>query len=64
MSSWSDEVQARVDTEIDFVDTAGLLLLQHIGLVLVVKEFDNGHPGVTVVDIVAEARGINNGQAN
>lgn len=64
VSSWPDKVQAGMDTEVDFVDTAGLLLLQHVGLVLVVEKFDNRHPGVTVVDIVAETRGINDGQTN
>lgn len=64
MASWPDEVQAGMDTEVDLVDTAGLLLLQHVRLVLVVEEFDDRHPRVAVVDIVAEARGINDGQAN
>lgn len=64
MASWPDEVQAGMDTEVDLVDTAGLLLLQHVRLVLVVEEFNDRHPRVAVVDIVAEARGINDGQAN
>lgn len=60
----SDEVQASVDTEIDLVGTAGLLLLKHVGLVLVVDELDNGHPRVPVVDVVTESGGVNNGQTN
>lgn len=64
MTSGPDEVQAGVDTEIDLVDTTGLLLLKHVGFVLVVKELDNGHPRVSVVDIIAEAGGINDGQAH
>lgn len=60
----ADEVQASMNTEIDLVISSGLLLLQHIGLVLVVKELDDGHPGIFVVDIVTEARGVDNGQAN
>lgn len=60
----ADEVQAGVDTEVDLVLAAGLLLLEHVGLVLVVEELDNGHPGVAVVDIVTEARGVNHGQAD
>lgn len=60
----ADEVQASVDTEVDLVISAGLLLLQHVGLVLVVKELDDWHPGVAVVDIVAEARGVDDGQAD
>jgi hypothetical protein len=60
----ADEVQAGVDAEIDLVLAAGLLLLEHIRLVLVVKELDNGHPRVPVVDIVAKARRVDHGQAN
>lgn len=60
----SNKVQAGVDTEIDFVDTAGLLFLQHVRLVLVVQKFDDRHPRVSVVDIVTKSGGINNGQAN
>lgn len=60
----SDEVQAGMDAHIDLVSTAGLLLLEHVGLVLVIQELDDGLPGVTVVDIVAEAGGIDDGQAN
>lgn len=64
VASGSDKVQAGVDTEIDLVGTARLLLLEHVRLMLVVQEFDDGHPRVAVVDIVAEARGINNSQTN
>lgn len=60
----SDEVQAGVNTHIDLVCAAGLLLLKHVRFVLVIKELDNWLPGVTVVDIVAEAGGINDGQAD
>jgi hypothetical protein len=44
MSTWSDKVKACVDTEIDLIGTPWLLLLQHVGFVLVVEEFDDGHP--------------------
>ena len=64
MSSGSDEVQACVDTEINLVHTARLLLLQHIRLMLVVQEFDDWHPGIAVVDIVSKARRINDGQTD
>lgn len=64
VACWTDEVQASVDTQVDLVISAGLLLLQHVGLVLVVEEFDDGHPRVSVVDIVAESRGVDNGQAD
>lgn len=58
----SDEVQACVHTEIDLVISAGLLLLEHVRLMLVVQELNNGHPRVSVVDIVAETRGVDDGQ--
>jgi hypothetical protein len=64
VSSGADEVQAGVNTEINLVNTAGLLLLQHIRLMLIVQELDNWHPRVAVVDIVSEARGINDSKAN
>ena len=40
----ADEVQAGMDTEIDLVLAAGLLLLEHVRLVLIVEELDDGHP--------------------
>ncbi len=64
MAGWADEVQAGVDTEVNLVLAAGLLLLKHIGLVLVVEELDNRHPGVAVVTIVTESGGVDNGQAD
>ena len=60
----ANEVQAGMDTEIDLVLATGLLLLKHVRLVLVVEELDDGHPRVAVVDIVAEARGVDNGQSD
>lgn len=60
----TDEVQASVDTEINLVLAAGLLLLKHVGFVLIVEELDDGHPRVAVVDIVAEAGGVDNSQTN
>lgn len=64
MAGRADEVETDMDTKVDFVLAARLLLLKHVGFVLVVKEFDDGHPGVTIVDIVAESRGVNDGQAD
>lgn len=64
MSSRADEVQAGVNTKVDLIDTAGLLLLQHIGLMLIIQEFDDWHPGIAVVDIVSEAWCIDNGETN
>jgi hypothetical protein len=64
VASRADEVETGVDTEIDLVLTTRLLLLKHVGLVLVVEELDNGHPRVTVVDIVAKSGGIDDGQSD
>lgn len=60
----SDKVQASVYTHVDLVCTTGLLLLQHVRFMLVVKEFNDGLPGVTIVDVVAKAGGVNDGQTN
>ena len=40
----TDEVETGVHAQIDTVSAAGLLLLKHVGLVLVVEEFDDGLP--------------------
>lgn len=64
MAGRADEVQAGMDTEINLVLTAGLLLLKHVRLVLVVEELDDGLPRIAVVDIVTEAGGINDSQSN
>ena len=64
MSCGSDEVETCVHTEVNLVNTAGLLLLQHVRLMLIVQKFDDGHPGITVIDIVPKARSINDRQTN
>ena len=64
MACRADEVQAGVDTEVNLVLAARLLLLEHVRLVLVVEELDDGLPGVAVVDIVTESRSIDDGQSN
>lgn len=64
VASGTDEVETGVHTQIDLVRTAGLLLLKHVGLVLVIQELDDGLPRVTVVDIVAKSRGINDRQTD
>lgn len=64
MAGRSNEVEACVDTQVNLVLAARLLLLEHVRLVLVVEELDDGHPRVFVVDIVAEARGVDDGEAD
>jgi hypothetical protein len=60
----ADEVKAGVDTEVDLVGAARLLFLQHVRLMLVVEKLDDGLPRVAVVDIVTEARGVDDGKAD
>lgn len=64
MPSGTDEVKACMHAQIDLVGAAWLLLLQHIALVLVVEEFDDGLPAIAVVDVVAEPGSVDNGQAH
>lgn len=64
MAGRADEVQAGMNTQINLVLTAGLLLLKHVRLVLVVEELDDGLPRIAVVDIVTEAGGVNDSQSN
>ncbi len=53
-----------MNTKIDLGLSTGLLFLQHIRLVLVVQEFDDGHPRIAIVHVVAKTRGINNRQTH
>ena len=64
MPGRADEVKAGMDTKVNLVLAAGLLLLQHVRLVLVVEELDDGHPRVAVVDIVAESGSVDNGESD
>jgi hypothetical protein len=64
VASRADEVQAGVYTEVDLLLALGLLLLQHVGLVLIIEELDDGLPRITVVDVVAEARCVNDSQTD
>ena len=60
----ADEVQASVYAKVDLLLALGLLLLEHVRLVLVIEELDDGLPRVAVVDVVAEARGVDDCQAD
>ena len=62
MARRADKVQARVDAEVDLLLALGLLLLAHVRLVLVVDEVDDGRPRVAVVDVVAEAGAVDDGE--
>ena len=60
MSGGTNEVQARVHAQVRLLHALRLLLLDHIRLVLVINEIDDGCPGITVVDVVAEAGRVDN----
>ena len=62
MASGSNEVQARVDAQVNLVVPLGLLLLAHVRLVLVVDKINDGSPRVAVVDVVTEAGGVDDGE--
>ena len=51
-----------MDPEVGLLPTLGLLFLSHVGLVLVIDEIDDWGPRVTVVDIVSESGGVNDGE--
>jgi hypothetical protein len=64
VTSGADEVETSMDTQVNLFRPAWLLLLQHVRLMLVIEELDDGLPRVAVVHVVAEARGINHREAN
>lgn len=64
VSGGTDEVEADMNTEIDLVHSARLLLLEHIRLVLVIEEFDYRHPRVAIVHVVAEAGSVDDSEAD
>lgn len=64
MASRSDEIETSVDTQVDFVHPSWLLLLEHVRFVLIIQEFDNGHPRVAVVHVVPKARSVNDCQTD
>ena len=64
MSGGSDKIQTCVNAKINLIDTTRLLLLQHIGLMLIIKEFDDWHPRITIVDVVSKAGRVDHGKAD
>ena len=51
-----------MDTQIRFFAPLRLLFLTHIGLMLVVNELHDGEPRVSVVDVVAKSRSVDDGE--
>ena len=62
MSSGPNEIQTRMNPQINLILSLRLLLLPHIRLMLVVDEVDDGRPRVSVVDVVAETGGVDDGE--
>lgn len=58
MTSGSDEIQANMDAQVIDLLTRWLLLLTHVALVLIIKEFNDGQPAVLIVDVITETGGI------
>jgi len=58
----TNEVEASMDTQIRLFVPLGLLLLTHVRFVLVVNKLDNWEPRVAVVNVVSEARGVDDGE--
>lgn len=57
-----NEVQASVHPQVALLTPLRLLLLDHVRLMLVVNEVDDGSPRVPIVDVVAEAGRVDNGE--
>ena len=55
-------LQARMHAQVGLLATLWLLFLAHVHLMLVVDELDNGRPRVTVVDVVAKAKCVDDCQ--
>ena len=64
VTSRPDEVQASVNTKVALLAALGLLLLNHVRLMLVVNKVDDGRPRVAVVDVVTKTGGVNHGELN
>lgn len=62
VSSRSNKVETSMNSEIRLVLSLWLLLLSHVHLMLVVKEVNDGCPAVSIVDIVAKARCVDDSQ--
>lgn len=59
VSAGPDEVETTMHSEVGLLLALRLLFLSHVSLVLVIDEIDDRGPRITVVDIVAESRGVN-----
>lgn len=64
VASRTNEVETGMDSQINLVNSPGLLLLQHVGLMLVIQELNDGHPGISIVDVVTKSRRVDHRQAH
>ena len=64
MTGWANEIQTSVHAQVDLFLADWLLFLEHIGFVLVIKEFDDWLPGITVVHVITEARSVNDSETD
>ncbi len=62
MTGGANEVQASVNAKVTLLAALGLLFLNHVRLMLIVNEVDDGRPRVPVVDIVTKAGGVDDGE--
>lgn len=62
MSCWSDEVQAGMHPKVTLLLAHRLLFLPHVDFMLVVNEINDWHPRITVVDIVAKSRRVDDSE--
>lgn len=51
-----------MNTKVALLAALGLLLLDHVRLMLVVNKVDNGRPRVTVIDVVSKTGRVDNGE--
>ena len=64
VTGWTDEIEAGMDTEIDLFLAHWLLLLEHVRLMLVIEELNDGLPRIAVVDVVAKAGCVDNSKSH
>jgi len=64
VSCRANEVETSMNAKIDPVATTRLLLLEHVGLVLIIQEFDDWLPRIAVVHIVPETWCIDDRKAD
>lgn len=64
VASRPNKIQAGVYTKIYLVNPARLLFLEHVRFMLIVQEFNDGHPRVSVIHVIAEARRVDDGESH